>query len=80
MSILETLRYEYNTLKIALDFCKQVLAELNEERKECDADPEFDAIFALREAECNYYIAEADEKLRLLRNEIERLEALHRDN
>ena len=80
MSILETLRYEYNTLKIALDFCKQVLAELNDERKECDADPEFDAIFALREAECNYYIAEADEKLRLLKNEIDRLEAYHRDN
>lgn len=78
MSILETLRYEYNTHKIALDFCKQILEELNDERKGHDADPEFDAIFALREAECNYYIAEAEEKLRLLKNEIDRLEA--RDN
>lgn len=79
MSVLETLRYEYNTLKIALDICKQVLGELNDERKELDADPEFDAIFVLKEAECNYFIAEAEKNLELLKNEIDRLEAQARD-
>ena len=74
MSIVESLRHEHNALKSALDEGKSALALLNESRKELDADPEFDAIFALREAEVNYYIAEAEKKLKVLDYEIALLE------
>lgn len=80
MSSTEILRQEYNELRDALDAGKLALAQLNEARKELDADPEFDAIFALKEAEANYYIAEAEAKLETLKNEIERLESQARDN
>lgn len=80
MSIAEELRREYNVLQASLEVGKLALARVLEEQKELDANPEFHAIFALKEAECNYYIAEAEEKLKTLNNEIERLEAQHRDN
>lgn len=78
--VIETLRHEYNTLKAALDEGKLALYLLNEARKGLDEDPEFNAIFVLKEAECNYYITEAEERLELLKKEIDRLEAHHRDN
>lgn len=78
--IIETLRHEYNTLKVALDEGKLALALLNEARKGLDEDPEFDAIFVLKEAEVNYYITEAEGKLELLKKEIDRLEAHARGN
>lgn len=80
MSILETLRYEYNTLKIALDTSKEVLAEVIEAQEELGLEGEMYAIFALKEAECNYFIAEAEENLELLKKEIDRLEAQARGN
>lgn len=80
MSILETLRREYNTLKTELDRGKLALSHLNEVQKELDAGPEFNAIFALREAEVNYCIAVAEVKLERLNNEIEKLESQARDN
>lgn len=79
MSIVEELRREYNTLKTELDRGKLALSNLNEVQKELNAGPEFNAIFALREAEVNYYIAEAEVKLERLNNEIEKLEAQARD-
>lgn len=80
MSIVEELRREYNILQALLNVCKLELSQLLEVRKEFNADPEFDATFALREAECNYFIAEAEANLEALNNEIERLEVRDRDN
>lgn len=80
MSIVETLRQEHNALQDALDAGKSALARLSESRKGHDADPEFDAIFALREAEVNYHIAEAEKKLKILDYEIKLLESLGWDN
>lgn len=76
MTIVETLRQEHNALRDALDAGKSALDQLNESRKELDVNPEFDAIFALREAEVNYYIAEAEKKLEILNYKIILLEAL----
>ena len=80
MSIIEELRREYNILKTALDTCKLVLAEVIEAQEALGPDPEFDAIFVLKEAECNYFISEAEEKLENLNREIELMEAQTRDN
>lgn len=80
MSIIEELRREYNNLKEALDTGKSALAELIEVHETLGPDPEFDAIFVLKEAECNYFISEAEEKLEALNNEIALLEAQTRDN
>ena len=80
MSIVEALRHEHNELQDALDAGKLALTQLNEIRKGLDADPEFDAIFALKEAEVNYYIAEAEKKLKILDYEIKLLERLGWDN
>lgn len=78
MSIIEELRREYNILKTALDTGKLVLAEVVEAQEALG--PEFDAIFVLKEAECNYFISEAEEKLENLNREIELMEAQTRDN
>ena len=80
MTIVETLRQRRNALQGALDAGKSSLAQLNESRKELDVDPEFDAIFALREAEVNYYIAEAEKKLEILNYKIKLLVSLGWDN
>ena len=80
MSILETLRYQYNTLKLKLDTGKLALAELLEAQEELGLEGEMYTMFALKEAECNYFIAEAEENLEILKKEIDRLEAEGRDN
>ena len=69
------LRREYDALRAKLDKGRLALGQLIEVQEELGLEGEMYAIFALKEAECNYFIAEAEENLEILNNEIERLEA-----
>ena len=80
MSIAEELRREYNTLRAKLDKGRLGLSLLLEAQEELGLEGEMYAIFALKEAECNHFIAEAEEGLAILKDEIERLDAQERDN
>lgn len=80
MTIVESLRQRRNALQDALDAGKSALAELNESRKEFDVDPDFDAIFAMKEVEVNYHISEAEKTLKVLNYKIKLLEYLGWDN
>lgn len=83
MSNTEILRQEYNELRNVLDACELALSQLTKNHEALEAiapDPAYNAIFVAKEAECNYFIAEAEAKLETLKNEIERLEAQARDN
>ena len=80
MSIAEELRREYNELRAKLDKGRLALGQLLELQEEIGLEGEMYAIFTLKEAECNHFIAEAEEGLATLKHEIERLEAYERDN
>lgn len=80
MSIAEELRREYNELRAKLDKGRLALGQLIEAKEELGLYGEMYTIFTLKEAECNHFIAEAEEGLAILKNEIERLEAYERDN
>ena len=80
MSIAEELRREYNALRAKLDTGRLALSQLLEVQEELGLEGEMYAIFALKEAECNHFIAEAEEGLAILKHEIELLEAQVRDN
>ena len=75
MSYIEELRQDLNTIQTMLDEAKEALSLAHEFREGLDPDPEFDATFALMNAEADYYVAEVERKIEILENQIERLES-----
>lgn len=80
MSHIEELRMDLNIIRTTLFAIKEILSILNEERKELDPDPEFDADFALKNAEADYLITELEKKIEILEDQIEELESQNQEN
>ena len=80
MSLIEELRMDLNIVQNMLDAVKEILSILNEDHKELAPDAEFDATFALKNAEADYLITELEEKIETLENLIEDLESQDQEN
>lgn len=80
MSYIEELRQEVKTIQTAVDQAKADLSRLREARKELEPNPEFDATFALMNAEADYYVDTVERKIKLLEFKIETLETQNQEN
>ena len=80
MSHIEELRQELNIIRTMLDGTKEALSKLNEDHKQLAPDAEFDAIFALKNAEADYHINELEKKIKLIEFAIERMESQDQEN
>ena len=81
MSYIEELRMDLNIIQSMLDEAKEALSQANGIHKELnDYDPEYNATFALLNAEADYYVIELETKIETLENVIKRLESQDLDN
>ena len=81
MSYIEELRLELKTIQSMLDEAKEALSQANEIHNELnDYDPEYNATFALMNAEADYYVDTVERKIKLLEFKIETLESQDLDN